>query len=63
MNSTDKVKVLSDLFHLINFYYEGRDQPSEVNIFESLKNYCEILDVDYDEFRKEFGIKMWDELR
>lgn len=56
MNKAEKVKVLYDLFELVNFYYEERDKPSELNIFAELEKYCDILEIDFQEFKKQFGM-------
>ncbi|MBN2982511.1 MULTISPECIES: hypothetical protein [Cohnella] len=56
MEKNEKVKVLFNLFELVNFYYESRDKPSGVNFFEELDQYCKLLDIDFDEFKKQFGI-------
>jgi hypothetical protein len=61
MENTTKAKVLFDLFELVNFYYEERDKPSNINLFESLENCCNLLEVDFIEFRKQFGIKKFDD--
>lgn len=61
MENTAKAKVLFDLFELVNFYYEERDKPSNINLFESLENCCNLLEVDFIEFRKQFGIKKFDD--
>lgn len=57
----NKVKVLFDLVELVNFYYEERDKPSDIDLFARLESCCEALGVDFYEFRKQFGIKKFDD--
>ena len=58
MNSVDKVKVFSELYELVNYFYEYRDQPvkEDFNFFEKAEKCCELLDLDFNEFKKEFKI-------
>ncbi|MEK3644457.1 hypothetical protein NSS70_07105 [Aeribacillus sp. FSL K6-2848] len=35
MDKVEKVKVLSQLFDLINYYYEYRDQPADDHFIQS----------------------------
>ncbi|UFJ41795.1 hypothetical protein LOK74_04640 [Brevibacillus humidisoli] len=60
MNSVDRVKVVSELYELLNEYACKRDLPvdeSTANFFEKVKRCCDLLDLDYDECKKEFGLK------
>ncbi|MGG3988613.1 hypothetical protein [Bacillus smithii] len=56
MDKVEKVKVLSQLFDLINYYYEYRDQPADdhFNFLERVEKCCNSLDIDFEEFKKEF---------
>lgn len=58
MNSVEKVKALSELYHLVNFYYEHRDHPVEsgFDFFENIQVICDDLGVDFSEFKKEFKL-------
>ena len=57
MNQVERVKVLSELFGLINMYYEARDLPYEgSDFFVKVENCCRLLDVDFNELKKEFGL-------
>lgn len=57
MNKVEKVKVLSELFDLINMYYVARDLPSEENdFFTEVEKCCNLLDVDYTELKNIFGL-------
>ena len=60
MDKVEKVKVLEELFDLINLYYVERDLPTEENnFFEKVENCCNLLDLDFNEvksvFRLSFG--------
>jgi hypothetical protein len=57
MNKVEKVKVFVELFELVNFYYENRDQPVDdnFNFSEKVERCCKILDLDLNEFLKEFN--------
>ncbi|OLS39208.1 hypothetical protein [Bacillus sp. MRMR6] len=58
MNKVEKVKVFSELFELVNYYYENRDQPVHAgfNFSEKVEECCELLGLDVKEFLKEFKI-------
>ncbi|MBP1154487.1 MULTISPECIES: hypothetical protein [unclassified Paenibacillus] len=57
MNKVEKVKVLSELFDLINMYYVARDLPSEENdFFMEVEKCCILLDLDYTELKNVFGL-------
>lgn len=58
MNKVEKVKQLAELFDLVQYYYEYRDQPlEESGDFQmKLKNCCTALQIDLDEFKKEFKL-------
>ncbi len=58
MDKSEKVKVISKLYNLLNFYSENRDQPVEgnFNFFDEVKSLCDLLDIDFEEFKIEFGL-------
>ena len=58
MDKVEKVKVISELYELINYYRENRDQPvnGDFNFFEKVENCCNLLDLDFEEFKKEFKL-------
>ncbi|MCR8635126.1 hypothetical protein [Paenibacillus radicis (ex Xue et al. 2023)] len=57
MDKVERVKVLSELYELINMYYVERDQPSEENnFFAKVENCCKQLDLDFDELKKVFEL-------
>ncbi|MFD0677726.1 MULTISPECIES: hypothetical protein [unclassified Paenibacillus] len=57
MDKVERVKVLSELYELINMYYVERDQPSEENnFFAKVENCCNQLDLDFDELKKVFEL-------
>jgi hypothetical protein len=57
MDKVARVQVLLELFELINMYYEERDMPNEENdFFIKVENYCKLLDLDFSEFKKKFGL-------
>lgn len=57
MDKIERVKVVSELFELINMYYVERDQPSEGNnFFEQVQRCCDQLDLDFNELKKVFEL-------
>lgn len=56
MNKVERVKVFSELYQLITYYYEYRDMPVEgdFDFFAEVRKNCELLDLDYDTFLQEF---------
>lgn len=49
--------MLSELFDLINMYYEERDLPTEDNdYFTKLEHYCKVLDLDFNEVKQKFEL-------
>jgi len=57
MDKIERVKVVSELFELINMYYVERDQPSEENnFFEQVQRCCDQLDLDFNELKKVFEL-------
>lgn len=57
MDKAGKVQVLSELFDLINMYYEERDLPTEDNdYFTKLEHYCKVLDLDFNEVKQKFEL-------
>ena len=59
MNKKEKLDSFVKLYHLINFYYENRDQPveSEFDFFEEVKTNCDTLEIDYDSFIQELRLQ------
>lgn len=52
-----KVDIVSELFDLLNLYYEERDLPNEgMDFYEKVENCCRALDLDYGEFKQIFGL-------
>lgn len=63
MDKVEKVKVLSELFDLVNMYYVERDQPiEENNFFKQVENCCNLLDLDFVELKKVLGLNSWEEM-
>lgn len=57
MSKNDKVEALSELFDLINVYYEERDLPNAENdFFKKVEKCCSVLHVDFDEVKEKFGL-------
>ncbi|MBO8162164.1 MAG: hypothetical protein H0Z34_00425 [Brevibacillus sp.] len=59
MDRVHRVKIVSELFDLLNVYSFKRDQPIDedtANFFEKVKHCCDLLELDYDAFKKEFGL-------
>ncbi|NOU92469.1 hypothetical protein GC093_04360 [Paenibacillus sp. LMG 31456] len=57
MDKVERVKVVSELYELINMYYVERDQPSEENnFFAKVEICCKQLDLDFDELKKVFEL-------
>jgi len=60
VDKQEKVKKLAELFDLVQFYYEYRDQPQPVNgdgdFFFKVENCCAALEIDFEEFKKEFKL-------
>lgn len=56
MNKQDKTKKFCELFDLLQFYLENRDQPVEegFDFNAKVEELCDELDLDYQELRKEF---------
>ncbi|MBM4763189.1 hypothetical protein [Bacillus sp. B15-48] len=59
MGKAEKVKAFAQLYELVNYYYENRDRPvnEDFNFFEKIETYCNILELDIEEFKKEFKIE------
>ncbi|WP_158591827.1 hypothetical protein [Oceanobacillus halophilus] len=59
MDKVEKVKVFAELYELINYYYEYRDQPvkGDFDFFAELEKRCADLDLDYETVVKEFKFK------
>lgn len=59
MNKQDKLDSFVKLYHLINFYYENRDQPvdKEFDFFEEVKTNCDTLEIDYESFIQELRLQ------
>lgn len=58
MEKVEKVKKLAELFELVQYYYEYRDQPvsNQENFFSKLEDCCNALELDFQEFKKEFKL-------
>ena len=57
MDKVERVKVVEELFDLINLYYVERDQPAkENNFFEKVENCCNLLDLDFNELKTVFNL-------
>ncbi|YCI78861.1 hypothetical protein M1D47_09930 [Bacillus sp. R1-10] len=57
MKKSEKIKAFSELYNLINFYYENRDKPNtDFDFFNEVQNYCNILELDFSEFKEEFKL-------
>ncbi|MFB4167366.1 hypothetical protein [Virgibacillus sp. JSM 102003] len=58
MKEIRKVEAFSELHNLLIYYSEYRDQPVEegFDFFKEVKTYCEILEIDFEEFKKEFEL-------
>ncbi|WP_174727374.1 hypothetical protein [Mesobacillus harenae] len=58
MDKSSKVKAVSELFELVLYYYDNRDQPVNENFdfFTKVENCCIKLDLDFEEFKKEFNL-------
>lgn len=58
MNKVEKVKKLAELFELVQYYYEYRDQPvkDNENFFSKVEDCCNALEVDFIEFKEEFKL-------
>jgi hypothetical protein len=59
MNKSEKVKVFAKLHELVNYYYEYRDQPikGDFDFFAEVEKCCKTLDLDFDDFNKEYKLK------
>lgn len=58
MDKLQNVKDFKKLYHLLNFYYENREQPVEegFNFLEEVKTLCDNLELDYDSFIEEMHL-------
>ena len=58
MEKNENVKAFSELYGLITFYYENRDQPVEegFDFFAEVERLCSKLNMDFEEFKKEFKL-------
>ncbi|MDQ0412312.1 hypothetical protein [Mesobacillus stamsii] len=54
----DKVKKVAELFDLVQYYYEYRDQPMKenMNFFAEVEDCCRVLDLDFEELKREFKL-------
>ncbi|SDJ53076.1 hypothetical protein [Salimicrobium halophilum] len=61
MAQLTNVQAFKELFSLIDYYSENRDQPADpdFDFFEHVKNYCDQLDLDYEEFKQVFGLQQF----
>ena len=58
LDKAEKVKKLSELFELVQYYFEYRDLPRKGNedFFSQVENCCQALEIDFTEFKKEFKL-------
>ncbi|MGM8366233.1 hypothetical protein ACLIBG_12255 [Virgibacillus sp. W0181] len=58
MNKQERVKAFAELYELLTFYYENRDQPVErgFDFFGEVETLCQKLDLDFEELKKEFNL-------
>lgn len=58
MEKSNKVKIFSELYNLLIYYSENRDQPvvEGFDFFEKMEYLCKELDLNYTEFKKAFNI-------
>ncbi|MCL6573076.1 MAG: hypothetical protein K6T88_15555 [Bacillus sp. (in: Bacteria)] len=58
LEKVEKVKILADLFELVQYYYEYRDQPmrENENFLSKVEVCCDRLEIDFTEFKKEFKL-------
>lgn len=58
MTNEERVSAFSELYDLLTFYYENRDQPvdGDFNFHEKVENLCTKLDMDFDIFKKQFKL-------
>jgi len=58
MNKVEKVKILSELYELIDYYYDYRDQPVEpdFHFYDKVEKCCAQLELDFEEVLNEFKI-------
>ncbi|WP_077623329.1 hypothetical protein [Sediminibacillus massiliensis] len=59
MEQLTRVQAFQELFNLVVYYSENRDQPvdPDFDFFENVKYYCEQLDLDYEEFKSTFELE------
>jgi len=60
LNKVEKVKCLGELFELIQYYYEYRDQPVKgpaEDFASRVEACCNALEIDLEEFKKEFRVE------
>jgi len=60
MDKKENVKIFAELYDLILFYYENRDQPVDKNFdfFEEIEILCKKLNLDFEEFKKHFNLTL-----
>lgn len=58
MTNKERVTAFSELYDLLAFYYENRDQPveSNFNFYEKVENLCVKLNMDFDYFKETFKL-------
>jgi hypothetical protein len=58
LDKVEKVKKISELFDLVQYYYEYRDLPSKGNedFFSKVQDCCQALEIDFTEFKSEFKL-------
>ncbi|MGN7397365.1 hypothetical protein [Peribacillus frigoritolerans] len=58
LEKVEKVKIIAELFELVQYYYEYRDQPMKEggNFLSKVEDCCNALEIDFTEFNREFKI-------
>lgn len=58
MDKSKNLKAFAEIYSLLNYYYEHRDHPAPegFNFSKELEYYCNQLNIDLVEFKKEFDI-------
>ncbi len=58
MTNKERVTAFSELYDLVTFYYENRDQPVEgdFDFYKKIENLCIKLDMDFEFFKETFKL-------
>lgn len=58
MTNKERVTAFSELYDLLAFYYENRDQPVEggFDFYKKIKILCIKLDLDFEFFKETFKL-------